>query len=252
MIPFELDVLVIATGRYVAYASELIDSFDNKIDESQFSVRFVIFTDDCSHFSRKRVERVEIDSIEIESYGWPLATLLRYQIFQQHWESVRAPLVMYLDADTRLRDNLKLETLIRAVEDKKFCAIEHPGYFRRSRIVQFLIKTRFGPWEGRKESMAFVPVSQRRSYVCGGVWFGERKVVERLCHDLAKAVKIDQDRGLIAKFHDESHLNRWRLDHPLSTNLLEPTWAWADGYGNLKNLEPIIEVIHKPSDWKRA
>ncbi len=252
MTSFDLDVLVIATGRYVTYASELIDSFDGTIDENQFAVRFIVFTDNCSHFTQKKLDRVRISSIEIESYGWPLATLLRYQIFQQHWESVRAPVVMYLDADTRLRDNLKLDVLVNALENKKFCAVEHPGYFRRSRIVQFLIKTRFGPWEGRRESAAFVPMVHRRSYICGGVWFGERSVVEKLCFELAEAVNIDQDRGLIAKFHDESHLNRWRLDNPLITNLLEPTWAWADGYGNLKSLEPIIEVIHKPSDWKRA
>jgi hypothetical protein len=108
-----------------------------------------------------------------------------------------------------------------------------------------------GTWETNRSSSAFVPKSQRKQYVCGGTWWGKKESIQKLSHELE--FKIDQDlsNNLIAKYHDESHLNYWAANNPCL--LVGPEFCFDARLVFAKNMKPIIRAVNKNVDglWNR-
>lgn len=237
-------VLMIATNNYISYAKTSIDSIKSSLFTNNPG-QVLIFTDQPKEFINYSDERINVEAIQIPSFGWPDATLLRYEIFANNWERVSGDFVIYLDADTKVTgkpqfSNVNFEGLRNGVG-----LVRHPGYFKTGILKGIKAKSPLGTWETRKSSQAFVPIWKRGSYVCGGVWMGNYKAIEALVKLLSARVQVDNNQGLIAKWHDESHLNWWKSN--FSPTLLTPEWAFANGYPNLVGITPLITVIEKPN-----
>ena len=246
-----ISIFVIATKSYLDYALMLIDS-TMKFHDGRSNIQFILLTD--REIDSLKVKKTSsfftINSIQIPSYGWPEATLLRFHLMLDHWSHVLGSIVMYLDADTEFVSPINFQDL------SQFCnhplsngitPVFHPGYYKRSPALNLIFRTRFGPWETNQKSTAFVPFNLRRNYVCGAVFWGLRDAFQKLCTELRS--QIDADSKKRAKCNDESHLNKWLTTHP--TVLATPEWAYASGYRNLRRLNPRIAVIHKPSNFVR-
>jgi hypothetical protein len=128
----------------------------------------------------------------------------------------------------------------------------HPGYFRPSGFKRILfyfsnpviflkdlkatcfMSKSLGAWENNIASEAYVKQSLRKNYVHGAIWFAHRKTFMDMCAVLAERIDLDFQRGLIAKWHDESHLNWYvaNFKHQLFDNRL----SWVEGYRQLRNL----------------
>ena len=245
----ELTILVIATRKYVSFAQNLISSIDANLDPT-CNCQILMFTDQPEHFKNVDLLHHALDIIQIPSLGWPYATLLRYSIFKRHFSSINGEFVMYLDADTEVARPIQLAEISSAIAKKSVALVLHPGYFRVNRSLYRFLTLRIGPWESRKASAAYVPRSSRKQYVCGGVWMGRKEGVKNLVTELANHVDIDNSNGLIAKWHDESHLNYWFSKNTCS--ILDPSWAFSDMYSEKLGeyqIDPIIRVIDKPSTW---
>ena len=249
-----VSVFVIATNAYTNYAMRLITSAQLNIGpDTKF--QFLVLTDQI-HLVRDAnlgSEHVEIQAFQIPSYGWPEATLLRFHLMLEHWKHIKGNIVVYLDADTEIAAPLQFSEFngwCRAPHSNGISLVLHPGYFNRSILFNFINRSRFGPWEHRRTSSAFVPFRFRKQYVCGGVFWGVRDSFKQLCITLKNQIDSDISRGVLAKHNDESHLNSWFYRN--RTSAASPVWAYASGYKNLKGLSPKIHVIHKPSSFVRA
>lgn len=240
----QLSIAVIATNRYVEFLPDLLKSIDRFVLQGQ-EVEAVVFTNELDYVEKISLDlkRIKIRIVAIAPYSWPDASLLRYKIFEEHQDLLLGKHIMYMDADTVVVQSISLDMLDNALSSYEVALVQHPGYFNRSLFVRWVLKTKFGPWETNRASAAFVRFSQRNKYVCGGVWFGTRKAIIPLVAYLSNSVAQDQKQNLVAKWHDESHLNMWLVKN--HANLLEPRWAFAPGYKNLKALTPLIEVIEK-------
>jgi hypothetical protein len=154
---------------------------------------------------------------------------------------------MYLDVDTKVVTEVQLEDAIGKSGEYTLSMVRHPGYFNNS-ILKFLIaRGPNGTWETSPRSKAFVPFSRRRVYVAGGVWLGTKKAIQEMVKNLRKNVQDDLDKGIVAKWHDESHLNYWSTR--TKVKYLTPAWAYAPGYSNISSHDPIIELIHKDETY---
>ena len=49
-----------------------------------------------------------------------------------------------------------------------------------------------------------------------GLGLKEAKEFLKMCSNLSKNINKDLENGIVAKWHDESHMNRWRIDNPPS------------------------------------
>ena len=172
---------------------------------------------------------------------------------------------MYVDADTQFVSSFNYNDLLQQADTSAsgMTLVRHPGYFNRSFLLNLMFvfplasflpwKIRKAdslmPWETRRRSSAYVPMRKRSAYVCGGVYWGKKQAFHNLCKELSSSVITDEQNGIRAKHNDESHLNKWKSKY--GATLATPAWAFASNYRNLRDITPIIEVVHKPLNFER-
>ncbi len=235
-------LLVIATGRYLAFAEDLLGDLDRLVDPAR-EVVVNLFTDAPAETvaALERRHTVGLQALPVPALRWPEASLYRYELFSRAAERIGGDVLVYLDADLRLRRDLT--GLLRpAGWAGGMAAVRHPGFYRRRPV-----RPR-GTWETRRASRAYVPAWRRRRYVCGGVWMGTRDALLATSEELAARVQEDAAAGVTARWHDESHWNWWVAHHPVG--LLDPDWCWVPDYPWLDHLDPIVVAVDK-GDFQR-
>ena len=262
MIAFGYTFLSIATGKYTDYLIASIQSYRSL--RIRTHIQWVIFTDDVTGMMAilKNGEYMHFTFVEVASLGWPDATLRRYELISSAKTHILGDTLVYLDADMRFVDRPTfMEPGWKATSSLVLTL--HPGYYFANKIALLQVAYRspksflkfmkvrlaeggFGTWERRRTSLAFVPKFDRRKYVCGGIWFGERHRILDLCEELSQRTRIDTSLNVVARFHDESHLN-WYLACNSDIQLLPPENCFAEGYVNLTNLRARIIAVEKNS-----
>jgi hypothetical protein len=254
-----LGILTVATNKYVEYWKNQARSISNA-NIKGLNITLHVFTDDTKaveSFSKNL--NVRVIAHEIPSLGWPEATLFRYRLISQFSEVIREDILMHLDADMLLHRAISAEELVSVMKNG-VCLVRHPGYYRprgakllglylqnfrttSMDLYLMLKKGGLGLWETRDSSAAFVPRSKRSTYVCGGTWWGYRDEILALCKELSSRIDSDLSVGEAAVWHDESHLNWWAsVNDP---GIADPSYCYAVGYPQLRDLTCIIEAVHK-------
>jgi hypothetical protein len=244
--------ICIATSGYVAYADKLIESIQKVAGDDQFN--FILLTDQEDFVPKVGISNFK--KVIISSLGWPWATLMRYHLIANHLSSAMSENICYIDADSIVHypfwRNLEVNSLQNGI-----ALVRHPGFYRSQRVKLYTSDYRFffrdlkliciegglGKWERRKESTAHVPFLKRRDYVCGGVWIGRKKDILKLCSDLQKLVDLDLSKNLIARWHDESYLNAYKINAKVT--ILGPEYCHSIGLRNLVDLDVYVEAVTK-------
>jgi hypothetical protein len=197
-----------------------------------------------------------------------MPTLLRYELLAKAADKVEGEIVMHLDADMVFADSITKNDLIQAIGIHEIALVSHPGYFRPSKFVKVifylenpryilsdlkshLLSGGIGSWEKNSDSLAFVSRKDRRIYVCGATWFGKKSSIIDLCTSLSLRIREDLSKNVIAKFHDESHLNWFAANNSFS--LLSPKFCYDENYPQLSGIKPTLIAVEKGkgTDWER-
>ncbi|NXU15296.1 BGAT1 transferase, partial [Pardalotus punctatus] len=80
-------------------------------------------------------------------------------------------------------------------------------------------------YETRPESRAAVPEGEGDFYYTASFYGGSVSEVYKLTRACSKGIMEDRERGIEARWHDESHLNKYLLYHK-PTRLLSPEYYW--------------------------
>jgi hypothetical protein len=166
-------ILTVATNNYIEYWKELALSL-NRQNVKHSKITLHVFTDQallCQEFA-KRLNNLTVVTYEIENYGWPEATLLRYKIYSRFAHQIKDEILVHLDADMLVQKDIDFE--IEPNEWFKGMAfVYHPGYYRASQMVLHFLRNYnfmqvarlvyrrirlggFGAWETNRNSLAFV------------------------------------------------------------------------------------------------
>lgn len=257
----DLTIFTIATDKYFEYWVSLVESAKKYLSKD-ISTQWIVFTNRSEDLAQKIELTSDMDLIvqPINGLEWPLPTLLRYSFINSVKNLVSGKEFMYLDADMLFMNHIdKLDNLVHNPE-KKITLIMHPGFYRCSglelaifylRNIKFIfkdlkLKIRYGSlgtWETKRISMAFVERSKRKKYVCGGVWFGEKNAVLEMCELLASRVLKDYSNNVVAKYHDESHLNWFATESEVT--LLGPEYCFEQSYPQISSIFPKILAVNK-------
>ena len=264
-----LGILMIATNGYLDLWKRTALSIERECGESPLEITIRLFTDDLEEagaWARKNLKKTKFVLVQISSYGWPEATLYRYQIFWNEFENITEDLLMYLDSDMEVLRDFTTEILPH-LWTGDIALVAHPGYYelemkvrsksrwnmcnlvRRMKYSKF-IRGGYGDWEDRAASTAFVPKSDRNVYVHGAIWFGWRSAILDLIDMLRLNVARDLESNIIAKWHDESHLN-W-FHNNFETTVLSPKFSGFGNYAFVMKLEPCIVSVQKNPGQGRA
>lgn len=201
-----IGLLIIATNKYIEFLQPLISSADNFFLKNQ-NITYFIF----SNIDTKIISQRKIVNTVIEHREWPWMTLGRYSIFNEH-KNVFSEMdyLFYIDADMLFVNNVDEEILYDIV------ATQHPGYYG----------TRGTP-ETRVESLACVYANETMQYFAGGFNGGSSNEYLKMCQILSTNINKDYSNGIIAIWHDESHLNRYFIDNP-PTKILSPSYCYGE------------------------
>lgn len=261
-----IGVVSIATNRYVEHWRRMALSADRHLFPGH-DVVLHVFTDRVADVTSiaPELERVTVNPIGIDALTWPEATLLRYEVITEHQDQLPQDVLMHLDADMLVAADVGVE-LTPSAWAGGLALVRHPGYRRPSGLPRARLYSsrpgvavrdaysglRFGGigrWETDRASTAFVPRGRRATYVCGGTWFGLRQPFLRMADELASRTRADLTRGHVAVWHDESHLNWFAARN--STELLDSSYCYADGFPGVAGLRPLIIAVDKSDDRTR-
>lgn len=204
---YNVGLLIIATNKYIDFLSPLIKSTDEYFLKNQNVTYFIFTNKDISFLKSER----EIVKVEIEHKDWPWMTLGRYKIFCNNKNLLsKMDYLYYCDVDMKFVDEVGDEIL------EKIVATQHPA----------LRETRGTP-ETNTNSLACVHPHENMEYFAGGFNGGSAEQFLKMSNVLSKNIEIDHSNGIIALWHDESHLNRYLIDNP-PTKILSPSYCYGE------------------------
>lgn len=198
-------LLIIATGeKYHAFVPQLLESAQEFFVEHDA----IVWTDTLEAASTFDAKFVLIK----EALGFPKETLYRYHtILQQDWQLKKYDQVFYIDSDMRFVAPVGEEIFSNGIT-----ATLHPGYVGSC-----------GTPERRIHSAASITPGSVNKYFCGGFNGGATSTFLRMATDLAYHISVDESCGVLAVWHDESHLNRYLHEHPPCT-VLDPSYCYPE------------------------
>lgn len=225
-----LAILYICIGSYSVFWEGFYKSFEEKfLLHSQ--KEYFVFTDEPVIFGEKENKRIH--RIYQEDLGWPGNTLFRYKMFVKIIPELRSyDYIFFMNANIICASEIKEKEFLP--EEKEFLVVQHPGYYNRF-PYEF-------PYERRKTSSAYISYLKGDVYICGGVNGGKAKDFIELIEVLAKKIETEFSKGIIARWHDESHINRYIIDND-NYRLLTPSYCYPEG-GNIP-FEPKLIVLDK-------
>ena len=203
----KIGILIIATNKYINFLDNLIKSCDQYLLEDH-EVEYFIFT---NHTSIPVESKRKINLINVEHKPWPWMTLGRYKIFSQNKNDLlKMDYLYYCDADMILCDIVGPEILGDRV------VTIHPGF----------LGTRGTP-ETNPQSLACVYDHEPMIYFAGGFNGGKSDIYLNMAETISNNIDKDYENGIIAIWHDESHLNRYIIDNP-PTKILSPSYCFEE------------------------
>lgn len=261
-----IGVFSIATNRYADYWMAMARTADAHLFVGH-EVVLTVFTDRVDDIRRFQSEliRIKVQPIRIAPLGWPAAPLAKFRVVVDHQQDLGHDVLMHLDADMRVTPEAKW-SLRPESWHSGFAVVQHPGFRRPLRPLRSgfytshpgfaardLYRQAFeggrGTWERDRRSTAYVARSKRSTYVCGATWFGKRQDLLEVCSELAQRVDADTRKNMVARFHDESHLNWYTAEYPVS--IMDSDYCFVEGAANLRDLKPRVIAVEKHDNRTR-
>ncbi len=204
----KIGLLIIATNKYVSFLHNLIDSADKYFLNEQ-DVTYYIFSNENVTIDSKR----NVILTKIEHREWPWMTLGRYSIFNKFQEKLSdMDYLYYCDVDMLFVNNVGDEILSDRV------ATQHPGYTGVR-----------GTPDTNPRCLAYISPEEEMQYFAGGFNGGTSIEYLKMSAVLSNNIDIDFSNGIIAIWHDESHMNRYFLDNP-PTKILNPSYCYPESW----------------------
>ena len=262
----------IATGRYLAFWENQFNSAKHYLDKSA-RIEFVILTDQIEELKNASKELLrgtnwKLQIGHVPHQEWPFPTLYKFKHIISNWNLLNGEAIWHLDADMVFSDRDVHISLLKLSQENEMVFVSHPGYFRSKgasklclylnwpplllKDLKCLIKERgLGTWEKNRLSLAFVESHKRLNYVCGGSWGGKRQAFLEFLNELSNRVNSDLYSGVMARYHDESHINWFRVNY--RCKVLDPSYCYEESYPHLNGLQKKIIAVDKSefSNWER-
>lgn len=206
---YKVGLLVMATGRYTLFLDALFKSAD-KYFLADHERTYFVFTDGNVPQSDHVIR------IEQKRLGWPYDTMMRFQVYHNaSMYFADFDYVFACDADMLFVDTVGDEILGERV------ATQHPGF-----CLPF---NRHDDYERNTFSTAAISEGEGEYYFAGGFYGGTVSEFLKMAKICTDNILTDLVHDVIAKWHDESHLNRYFIDNK-PTVILSPSYCYPDNW----------------------
>jgi histo-blood group ABO system transferase len=203
----KIGVCIVAMDEYEVKAKELIESGRKFFCVNQ-DVTYFVFTD-----GEKLQGAKDVIKVKQENFGWPYVTLKRFQVYEEHAKLFeKMDYLFAVDADLVFVAPVGEEVLSNLV------ATQHPVFVKKR-----------GDYESKKISAAYVGPHEGKHYFSCSLYGGMRNEFLNLVKEARKRVDADLEKKFISRWHDQSYLNRYLIDHP-PTRILNPSYCYPEDW----------------------
>lgn len=211
----KIAVLYICIGKYTILWSEFYDS-SKKFFFTDSQVHYFVFTD-SDEFISSLTNKSDVTCVKTQNYGWPGNTLFRFEMFLKIKSSLEQfDSLFFFNANTLFLSKIDRDILPKPGE---LVVVEH---FALRNIDPILFE-----YDRNKRSTAYIPWGEEAShYVQGGVIGGDTRTFLQMCEECSKNIKEDIKNRVVARWHDESHLNKYLLRKDYK--LLPTIYIWPE------------------------
>lgn len=242
-----VNLLVIATNKYLQYLESLLDSADQFFLRDQ-NVAFSVFTDQIETSEAMLAAKTYVDRVnfyEIEHRPFPYPTLFRFHFFNRFACRIAdaADYYFYIDVDSVIAQPILADDVV-----SPRTAVQHCGY----------VGVR-GAYEKNRRSTCYVPRGDQGVYFGGGFWGFSREEFWKFTRTAVRMIDLDLSRGITPRWHDESVLNRYLVTNP-PHKILTPSYHWPQNHAAIhqqwkdkgKSYECVIMLLDKNHAAVRA
>jgi len=231
-----IGILLICTGKYDQFVKPLLNSMDQNFLPGH-KKQYYLFTDKDHVDDRAQ-------HFKIERKGFPGDTLYRFHHFLSIKEKLlkETSVLYYSDVDMLCVDKIGAEILPNSF--KSLVGVAHPGFFMKN----------LGTPEDNAISTAYIsPSEYRPCYWAGGFSGGETKAYLDLASQIRSSIDKDDANRHIAKWHDESHLNRYFTSNIDIVKTLNPSYCFSKNFclGN-PYIVPRLVALDKDHESVRS
>ncbi len=214
----KIAILYIATGKYIVFWKDFFTSCE-KYFLAGYRKEYFVFTD-ATEFEQSTNQRVH--RISHKQSGWPYDTLMRFHVFSGIKEKLQAfDYIFFFNANMLFVQTVNPEEFLPdGKKDDGLMVTLHPGYFNQPRSNL--------PYEQEQAaSKAYITRAEGKYYFMGGLNGGKSEAYIKLIESLKINTQVDLNHNIIAKWHDESHLNKYMLDK--NPKVLSPAYGYPEG-----------------------
>lgn len=171
---------------------------------------------------------------KISHSQWPYITLHRFKYLLNFKNEInKSSHFFFIDADLIPVSKIELSDITK--DGKNLVGVQHPGFIEK-----------IGTFETNTDSLASIFHGRYNLslYRQGCFWGGESNPVIEMIVELDRRIDIDLSNGVIARWHDESHMNKYFVERNDSVITLHPGYAQPElGYDNVRAVFPT-KMIH--------
>ena len=208
-------VLYLCTGAYRVFWHDFYPNFkEHFLPDCERT--FYVFTDaETIDYE----DQPDVRRIPQQALPWPYSTMQRFDAFLGQADRLAGyDYLFFANANLRcLRDVTAGKLLPDAARDQVLTVVCHLPYYGKNPI--------FHPYERRRKSRAGIPYNCGSWYLAGGLNGGQSAAYLDLCRELKARTDEDLSHGVIARFHDESQLNRLVAEQPGRFRILGPEYC---------------------------
>jgi hypothetical protein len=234
----KVGVLYIATGEYVNFWSDFYKTASDFFCPGS-EVHFFVYTDDLKFFN---TSSANIHLHSIKNLSWPYITLYRFNFFLETEDQLREMnYLVFCNSNLLFRSRFDI---LDCLKGKSLFAVVHPGHYRKD-VAKL-------PLEKNIKSSSFFIPETNDVYVCGGFNGGKSASFLAMAKHLSNAITGDEEIGIIAIWHDETHLNCFYHNNKELFNILPPKFCsprditdWGDVVVSVRDKHEVISLRHK-------
>ena len=227
-------IVFIGTGRYINFLPKYYENIEKHfLPKSEKTI--LVFTDGELNETPDNVRVYHQEHLD-----WPYITLKRFGTINKARSAIEdSDYLIFIDADALVVADVIEEEFFT---DKPYFGVHHPCH-----ALGMPPHTEYpGAFETDTNSRAHVtPEDDTSMYWQGCLWGGKVPEVLDMIDELDGRVEEDLSNDVIAKWHDESQLNRFYIENKEDVHTLGPEFAYPECFADHCNFDPKIVHLAK-------
>lgn len=230
----KVGILYICTGKYSIFWDDFYTSCE-KYFLPDSEKKYFVFSDTLN--ADQCGENVRL--IYQEKMGWPKDTLMRFHLFNSiEGDLLKSEYIFFFNANIIFNKRVGNSILRLNNQYADLIVVSHPFFQWVKDPSQF-------PYERRKISRAYMNKKSGKVYAFGAFNGGKSGEYIKMVDELKFRIDGDLEKGIVAIWHDESHLNKYVWEYKGVLKILGCNYAFPQQHDLSEKNDVFITVLDK-------